>query len=264
MEELRVPSFTMEASSLPLIFNLVSATSFLFTLICFFVLSPRIRLYLVKVCGELPKHSTSNFDTLLASTVHAIVAVVLASYSLAFGLLGTYRVFSKSPLGFMTIQMSLGYFVADLLITLVDPKLRSDKGSIAHHVTGIVGIITCLYLQGKLMFFIISRLISEASTPFVNMRWVLHELHITDGSLFKTAAYGMLVTFFATRIATMPWYWYETYHCFMHPGIAIVPDFIKVCTLCNFGVFDLLNLYWFSKIVLGLIKFYSKHKDSKQ
>ena len=191
----------MEASSLPLMFNLVSASAFLFTLFCCLVLSPQIRLYLVKVCGELPKHSTRHFDTLLASTVHAIVAVVLASYSLAFGLLGTYRVFSKSPLGFMTLQMSLGYFVADFLIILVDPKLRSDKGSVAHHITGIVGIITCLYLQGKLMFFIISRLISEASTPFVNMRWVLHELHIADGSLFKTAAYGMLVTFFATRIA---------------------------------------------------------------
>ena len=253
--------FTMEDSSLPFLLNPVSVAAFFTTLFVCFVVSPPIRLYLAKVCGELPERSTKHFDTLLGSTVHAVVVVAFTFYIMAFGLLGEYRVFSKSSLGFITLQVSLGYFLADLVIVLMDPKLRSDKGSLMHHLAGITGIGLCLYFQGKLMYFIIARLISEASTPFVNLRWILHEFHITDGKLFKTAAHGMLVTFFTARIVTMPWYWYETYHCYMHPGIVLVPDCFKVWAICNFLVFDMLNLYWFYRMVLGAIKFYNKQKE---
>ncbi|KAL5457005.1 hypothetical protein EMCRGX_G034237 [Ephydatia muelleri] len=182
------------------------------------------------------------------STIHAVLAVTFSSYSLAFGLLGTYRVFSKSSLGFVTLQVSLGYFVADLVIILLDPKLRSDKASLMHHIAGIVGLVLSLHFQGKLMYYLIFRLISELSTPFVNMRWVLYEFRITNGILYRAAAYGMMATFFFTRIITMPWFWYDFYYCFMHPGIVIVPDFFKVWAVCNFSAFDVLNLYWFYKM----------------
>ena len=255
--------YIMEGSSLPYLLNPVSVAAFFATLFVCFVVSPRIRLYLAKACGELPECSTKYFDTLLGSTVHAVVVVAFTFYIMAFGLLGEYRVISKSPLGFITLQVSLGYFVADIVITLLDPKLRSDniKGSLMHHLAGIIGIGLCLYFQGKLMYFIVGRLISEASTPFVNLRWILNEFHITDGKLFKTAAYGMLVTFFTARIVTMPWYWYETYHCFMHPAGIVVDPFLKVWPICIFLVFDMLNLYWFYRIARGVITFYNRQKQ---
>ena len=227
-------------------------------------MSPPIRLYLGKVCAvELPKSSNKHLDTLLASTTHAVLAVTFASYSLAFGLLGTYRVFSNSSLGFVTLQVSLGYFVADLVIILLDPKLRSDKASLMHHFAGIIGLVLSLYFQGKLMFYLIFRLISELSTPFVNMRWVLHQFHITNGTVYKIAAYGMVATFFATRIITMPLFWYDCYNCFVHPGMVIVPDFFKVWAVINFSAFDVLNLYWFYKMVRGAIKLYNSHNNQE-
>ena len=258
------PPFTAEASSLPFLFNPVSAAAFFSTLFFCFIVSPPIRIYLGKICtAKLPKSSNMHFDTLLASTIHAVLAVTFSSYSLAFGLLETYRVFSKSSLGFVTLQVSLGYFVADLVIILLDPKLRSDKASLMHHIAGIVGLVLSLHFQGKLMYYLIFRLISELSTPFVNMRWVLYEFRITNGILYRAAAYGMMATFFFTRIITMPWFWYDFYYCFMHPGIVIVPDFFKVWAVCNFSAFDVLNLYWFYKMVRGAMKLYSSHNNQE-
>lgn len=257
------PTFAMEASSLPFLLSPALAASFSITLFCCFVVSPPIRRYLSKVLRELPKPSERYFDSLLGSTVHATVVVFLVLYSLMSGIAGEHRVFSKSPLYFMTVQVSLGYFLADLLIILQDPNMRLDKASVTHHLFGITGLGLSLFFQGQLIFYIIFRLISELSTPFVNMRWILHEFHITHGSLFKTASYGMMITFFATRIVVMPWLWYDFYKCYTHPGFAIVSPFFQVWAALNFFTFDVLNVYWFYRMIRGAIKLYRRQKIDK-
>ena len=72
---------------------------------------------------------------------------------LVSGEMNSNRVFSKSPLGFVTIQMSLGFFAGDFIVCLLDPKLRSDWGDMIRHAAAIGSLVFCLFYQGILMVF---------------------------------------------------------------------------------------------------------------
>ena len=92
--------------------------------------------------------------------------------------MGTNLVYSKSQLGFTVLQLSLGYFVADFVFCCMDSNLRWDKASMIHHIAVIIGVWLTLYFQGKFMFFVFARFISELSTPVVNTFWVLQSKRV--------------------------------------------------------------------------------------
>jgi len=249
--------FTKDPSSLPYIFTPAFVASFIVTLLCPFVVCPLLFPVLIPRYNSLGE-TKSHFNTLLSSTIHAVIASSLTIYILAFGVLGTNRVFSKSPLGFTLMQISLGYFVADMFVCLQDPLLRKDIGSMFHHLAGIIGIGLGLYHQGWFAFFIVYRIISELSTPFVNLRWVFYELGppYKDSFWYYFASFGMVVTFFLCRILVIPWHWYEVLVTISHPSALIAPLILRVWTCINYIMFDVLNLYWFGKMIRRLVKIY--------
>lgn len=200
---------------------------------------------------------------MLTSTIHAIISALLTSYLLAFGLMGSNRVFSKSPLGFTTMQISLGYFVGDLIVGLLDPKLRADGMGMIHHIAGIVGLTLGLFYQGKFMFFVVYRLIAECSTPFVNLHHILYNLERKDGSLYVVGGIGMLITFILCRIIVIPWHWYEILTVVVTEEAALlVPLFFRVWLGGNYLVFDILNIYWCYKIMRGALKLFKTKRKS--
>ena len=191
---------------------------------------------------------------MLSSTIHAVVVSSITAYLLVTGGMGNNPVFSKSPIGFAVMQISLGYFASDFIVCLIDKDLRKDKGSLAHHVAGIVGISLGLYHQGKFMYFIVFRLISELSTPFVNLFWILTILNRRDSYLFVFTSLGMLVTFFSCRLAPLYWLWHLLLVTLLDPASAIVAGPLRLWTLFNYITFDILNIYWFWKMVKGAAK----------
>ena len=113
------------------------------------------------------------WNTLLGSNLHAFVVIVLAMIMLGGGFIDSYVV-SKSALGFFTLQVSFGYFVADFAMVLASSQLRKDFGTIAHHITSMTAIFLSLHYEGHLMFFPVFRLIAELPTSFVHdLRWCL-------------------------------------------------------------------------------------------
>ncbi len=250
-----VETFYEDSSSLPYLISPAFLTSCFVTLLCPLVLSPRLWPRITPAYHSIDTRK-SHFDTLLSSTIHAIVVSSLTVYALSFGLMGTNRVFSKSTLGFTIMQISLGYFVADFLVCLKDPLLRGDLGSMIHHVAGITAIFLGLFYQGKFMFFIVYRLSSELSTPFVNLRWVYYTLGRKTSGWYLFASLGMMATFFFCRIIVVPWHWYELCTTIINPASGIVPFHLRLWTVINFGAFDVLNGYWFWKMIQGAVKFY--------
>ena len=249
--------FYEEPNSLPYIITPAFISSFVITVLCSVVFSPLLWPLIT------PKYHTINerksyFNTMLSSTIHAVTVSSLTSYILSSGSLGTNRSFSKSPLGFATMQISLGYFVADLIICLMDPFLRRDMGSMTHHVAGIVAISLGLFYQGKFMFFIIYRLISELSTPFVNLWSTFRTLDEKNTIWYAFSSIGMVTTFCVCRIMPMPWHWYVLWFTIIDPASFIVPLHFRVLTVINFLAFDVLNVYWFSKMVRGAVKLFRK------
>ena len=248
-------TFYEEPSHLPFVITPAFITSLVLTFLAPYVISPLLGPILTPKYHSLGDRK-GHFNTLLSSTVHAIVASTLTMYILAFGLMGTNRVFSKSPIGFMAMQISLGYLVADFIVCLGDQYLRKDLGSMAHHIAGILGLYTGLYNQGKYLFYIVYRLISELSTPFVNLRWVLQVLDEKNSPWYLFASLGMMVTFAACRIIVIPWHWYDFYFTLVNPGSSIFALPWRVYFIVNFIVFDILNIYWFSKMIKGAVKLY--------
>ncbi len=244
-----------DPSSLPYIISPVSLISFVVTLVCPLVLSPLLWPWITPMYHSIGSRR-SHFNTLLSSTIHAVVVSDLTVYALGFGLLGTNRVFSKSMLGFTILQVSIGYFVADFVVCLFDPLLRRDLGSMLHHIAAIIAIYLGLLHQGKFMFFIVYRLVAELSTPFVNLRWVYYTLGKKRSKRYIFASFGMMISFFFCRIVVIPWHWYEFLNTITDPASSIVPLPLRIWTLINFGVFDMLNAYWFSKMVDGAVKLF--------
>ena len=228
--------------------------SFVVYLMLTAVISPLLSRYYIAEKYSNLGNKKRLFDTTLSSTTHAVIATSLSLYLILFDGLGTTPLFSKSQLGFVTMQLSLGHFISDLIICLLDKELRQDKGSLAHHVAGITGIVLGLYNQGKLMFYIVFRLTSEFSTPLVNLFWILTMLKRRDSKLFIFSSLGMLVCFFACRIAPIIWLWRKLIVTLLDPSSVLVPLPLRIWIVFNYLVFDVLNTYWFGKMVKGAWK----------
>ena len=91
--------FYEEPNVFPYFITPASLVSFLFSPFIAYLVNPLFwRIFLP--ANKNPPRSDVYFHTMLGSTIHAIVASSLTCYLMAFGLMGSNCVFSKSPLGF--------------------------------------------------------------------------------------------------------------------------------------------------------------------
>ena len=236
-----------------------SVLSFTLTILCSHVFAPLLYSALLPGAGNIKPNKRMFSYTLLASTLHSLVTISLAAYIFYYGVLGPTRVYSSAALGFIAIHISFGYAIGDFIVCLFDPFLRRDFATFAHHLFVITGLAPILYLRGELMYFPILQVISEASTPFVNLRFIVYETGKKDSFLYTFASLGMMVSFFLCRMVRMPWHWYALYATVFSVDGANLNVFIRVWVLLNFAGFDVLNVYWFSKMVKGAARLAKKH-----
>ena len=247
--------FVWEPSSQPFIFAPPFFISLVMVLVCSWILSPFLGERIVPKFKTFKPIDKSVFSTIPASTIHAIVTLSLSTYILINGLMGSNRLFSKSPLGFVNMQISLGYFIGDFIVVLFDPHLRKDFSYTAHHMAGIIGLSLGLYHQGKFMFFIVYRMLAEASTPFLNAFYLFRMTDSKENYLYRFVSWSMLITFFVFRIVVIPWHWYELLSAVLHPAAPqIIPIFFRFWLGTNYLAFDVLNIFWLRKMVRGAIK----------
>ncbi len=195
----------------------------------------------------------SYLHTILASSIHAILVTIINGYILFNGELSVDPAVSTSSIATSTIQMSLGYTIADFIICLIDQHMRKDKGMILHHLAMIAGLGAGLYYR-VFNFYIIFRSLSEFSTPFVNFWWVLHNLKIEGHTRYATASILMVLAFFVCRIAVIPGINYKLHMSIWSPSGRQFQWYVNVYTVINFIVFDFLNLFWFYKMLMGAYK----------
>ena len=256
--------FYYEPSIWPFFITPTLLITFLSSLLIPYLISPPFWNLLLP-SSKNPPRSNMHFHTVLTSTTHAIVSTVLALYLLVSGEVNSNRVFSKSHLGFLTIQLSLGFFIGDYIVNLLDPKLRADWGGMIHHAAAIGGLVFCLFYQGLFMFFVIYRLITECSQPFVTLCHVLHELECNDGMLYTCASVVKLVVFILCRIVVIPWHWYVIVTTLKTEEAALlVPLIFRVGLVGNYFVFDVINVRWFYTIMINTMSCKPKHCKGKE
>ncbi|XP_062206991.1 uncharacterized protein LOC133908834 isoform X2 [Phragmites australis] len=127
--------------------------------------------------GSLTKIQKLEWNNRGMSTVHAIFITVMSVYLAFFSNLFSDQLdgpvtFRSSNLSNFTLGVSVGYFITDLaMIFWVYPSLGGME-YVLHHMLSLISIVYAMYSgEGQLYTYMV--LISETTTPGINLRWFL-------------------------------------------------------------------------------------------
>ncbi|XP_027085787.1 transmembrane protein 56 [Coffea eugenioides] len=161
----------------------------------------------------------------------------------------------SSPLSTFTLGVSVGYFLADLgMICWLYPSLGGLEYIVHHSLSGVAVAYSVFTGEGQLYTFMV--LISEMTTPEINMRW-----HLDISGLKRSNAYlinGVFI-FFGWLMARILLFVYMFHHVYIHYSQVIqmhsVGYFLVFVVPCALSI---MNLMWFGKIIKGLVKMLAK------
>lgn len=237
---------------------ILSPATFLFfgtTLLSYYVVTPRFGHSLLPFYRHLTQDKQQYFSTLPSSTLNAVVATAFSAAAL-FQTPWTPQTLShcESPYGFFVMQAVMGYFAADFIVVAGNRYTQKDVGMLLHHLAGLVSILVCCYYHGQWMMYVLMRLGSELSTPFYNLVWLVSETSCSKSSLmYIIAGAGMVVTFFLSRILTLPLLYYTYFNMVLFEmestALYAFSMDIKVIGFVLGLILDILNLYWACKIL---------------
>ena len=98
------------------------------------------------------------------------------------------------------------------------------------------------------------RLVSEASTVFINIRWLLLTLKMKETQLYFYNGVMLVTVFALVRIVTIVPNWMIFYSLMDTPAWNSVDFKHKLVCVVTSSPLDVLNLFWFGKIVRILLK----------
>ncbi|XAR59391.1 hypothetical protein NMG60_11015217 [Bertholletia excelsa] len=197
------------------------------------------------------------------STLHAMFISSLSVYFVFWSDLfsdqyhpGAFT-FQTSQLSTFVLGVSVGYFLSDLgMIAWLYPSLGGIE-YLVHHSLSAVAVAYAMFTgEGQLYTFMI--LISEVTTPEINMRWYLDIAGLKRSNVYLING---VVMFFAWLVARILLFVYMFYHVYLH--------YEQVLRMHTFGfllVFVVpsalatMNLVWFGKILKGLKKTLAKRQ----
>lgn len=224
-------------------------------------LTQLISSYYFKTYTGLTKIQRIEWSSRGISTVHAMF---VASSSLYFVFwsdlfsdkqLAGFITFRSSALSTFALGVSVGYFLADLgMIFWLYPSLGGMEYVIHHSLSGTAVAYSMFSGEGQLYTFMV--LISEVTTPEINLRW-----YLDTAGLKRSSAYLIngVIIFFAWLVARILLFVYMFYHVYLHH--------VQVSRMHIFGYFLVfvvplvlaaMNLMWFGKIIKGLMKTLAK------
>ena len=234
--------------------NFYTGLGCLVTLLCGLMISPTLSPIVAPKYKELGRHKKAYWDTLLGSTFHAIVTATVGIYALFFDQLNKEYIISQSQIGRSLIQFCLGYFYVDFTFCMLDSEMRKDIMSTLHHTLAVIGAWLAVCHEGVATYWVVLRLTTELSTPFVNVLWYLLFINYPKKSiLFIANSLVLVVTFYGCRIFTIPYCWTAMYYqVYLNPNThAIWPTAIMHWIVMSNIVVDVLNVIWAYKIAKG-------------
>lgn len=156
----------------------------------------------------------------------------------------------EMPMWYVMFGIMTGYLTLDLFMMMVMPD-KGDKLWLSHHVIGGLGILliwqTHTLYPGGLYF-----VITETSTPFLNLCWLLIKFEAKDTVIFKIAFLGLFLSFFIVRWGggVMLWlYIWNNLHT-----ILVTHWFIRFYIFFGCGTVTILNLVWGFKLLNQIMR----------
>nr|XP_002131729.1 transmembrane protein 56-B-like [Ciona intestinalis] len=238
---------------------LVALTSFVF----FYSAGKKISLLVTqstKSYASMSKKTKMEFHFRNNSTIHAVLVTALCIFVLIWD-----RKELSDPLWGVSWKaeaitaITLGYLLADFVYLLRSNSSTTDAywSSMCHHLL-TMSVYLNITVFGCFSYISLIRLTAEMSTPFVNMRWVLDVCGMKLSKIFVYNGWLMVLTFFCCRILVMPYGYYVVLILRHTEGFRR----LGVLALCMVpaALIDLMNLYWFSRMIKGLLKYLDLQK----
>lgn len=202
-----------------------------------------------------------EWDNRVISTVHAIFITTMSLYLVFISDLFADNqhagivILRKSTLSTFALGVSLGYFLADLgMIFWVYPSL-GGKEYVVHHLLSAASLAYAM-LTGEGQFYTFIVLMSETTTPGINLRWYLDTAGMKRSRLYLVNGVMM---FFAWLIARVLLFIYLFYHLYSHADQLKQIHIYGLVLVCIVPVvLFIMNLIWFVKIIKGLKKTIAK------
>ncbi|MCD7470156.1 hypothetical protein HAX54_009817 [Datura stramonium] len=192
-----------------------------------------------------------DFCNRLVSTVHAILALTLASISVQNWSCPLCPLASRSSQKqIRALAVTVGYLIYDLVCCLFDKQVKIDN--LIHHLVSAVGLGAGLFHEWCGSEMVAALWITEISSPFLHLREILKELGYKDTDLNLAADVLFAVIFSSARMIGGPYLTYVTLS-------ADNPKIIKAMAL---GL-QLVSAYWFYKIARRIMYKFSKKTKPK-
>ncbi|KAK4758885.1 hypothetical protein SAY87_020186 [Trapa incisa] len=224
-------------------------------------LSQSISALYFKSYSSLSNIKCVEWNNRAISTVHAVFIAAISIYFVFWsdiytkhGLPG-YITYHSSSLSTFTLGASVGYFVADLMMIFwFYPYLGGLEYIVHHLLSGSAIAYSMLNGEGQLYTFMV--LISEITTPGINLRWYLDTAGLKKSSIYIVNGVVIFMTWLIARIFL---FIYLFCHVYMHfDQVSMMHDFGKLLVFGVPLVLFIMNMIWFGKITKGLMKTLSK------
>ncbi|XP_028800501.1 transmembrane protein 56-like [Neltuma alba] len=216
---------------------------------------------LFKGYGKLSSAKRMEWNNRGISTVHALFVAFSSFYLLI--MLDMFHedsydeliVNRSSDLSDTVLGISVGYFLTDLAMILWEFPVLGGLEYVLHHGLSLFSIILSL-LSGRGQIYVLMVLLSESTTPFVNLRWYLDVAGLKNSKLYIGNGVALFLSWLIARILLFIFFFA---HMWIH--------FDEIRGIYALGFYSLIgvppvlammNVVWFWKIAKGLFRTISK------
>lgn len=216
-----------------------------------------------KSYSSLTKIQRIEWNNRAMSTIHSIFITTMSLYLVFCSNLYSDSESAElltersSALSTFALGVSVGYFMADLgMIFWFFPALGGYE-YVIHHLFSLVAVAYSM-LSGEGQLYTYMVLISETTTPGINLRWYLD---VAGMKRSKAYLINGVVIFIAWLVARILLFVYMFYHAYLHfDQVQQMHPFGQILVVVVPVVLSVMNLIWFSKIIKGLMKTLAKRQ----
>lgn len=192
--------------------------------------------------------------TRAVGSIHNSVQVPIAIWTICNADLQADRLYGTKPLSSLMLCITAGFFLHDA----IDCLIRESPFYIIHGLTCCVGYATGAAF-GVAHFYGGLFLMWECSTPFVQLRWVLYKMGLTETLLYKVNGILMYVAFMLARIVFGTVFTVmlvrDVYFEVASPRSGThVPSLVWISFAAAALTITCLNYYWFSLMTRTLMR----------
>jgi hypothetical protein len=219
---------------------------------------------LFKTYSKLPMHEQKEWDVRYASMPFAVLCmwyayVVLWDSDFFFRDEKHPNILRTHATTYTQLGMAMGYFIVDFIICI-----KYDMGGWPmhlHHAGSLMSVSAAVF-TGQGHMHATWMLFTEATTPFVNMRWWLDKSDMKSSPLYFYNGVGLFVFWILARIVAFPPFFYVIYK--QRDQIKYLSTYTKFLLYVFPIILTTLNLWWFTKILKGVLKMLSKPRTKRE